>query len=284
MPTFDTPEPISLALELGVGALHIAATDRADTVVEVRPTDPAKSSEVAAATKTMVEYADGTLWIKAPNIEAPKGWRRYSFRGGTESIDVRIQLPTGSRLRGEARRADLRCSGALGDCRYKTGAGDITIERISGNAEITTGSGAVAVDGIGGSATVKNGNGDTRIGEVVGDLRVKSANGKVSVAHAHAAVTAKTANGDIHLDGLTNGAVVAETACGKVDVAVRAGVAAWLDLHTGFGHVRNALDVGPGPQPSEQTVEVRVRTAFGDITVRRADIDSRPGTAGLGAA
>ena len=93
MPTFDTPEPISVTVELGVGDLQIAASDRADTVVEVEPSDPAKPSDVAAAAKTTVEYANGVLRIKAP-----KGWRRYSFRGGAESIDVRIQLPTGSHL------------------------------------------------------------------------------------------------------------------------------------------------------------------------------------------
>ena len=40
MPTFDTPEPISVSLELGVGDIRIVAGDRTDTVVEVRPTDP----------------------------------------------------------------------------------------------------------------------------------------------------------------------------------------------------------------------------------------------------
>jgi DUF4097 and DUF4098 domain-containing protein YvlB len=274
MPTFDTPKPISVTVELGVGDLEIAASDRADTVVDVEPSDPANPSDVAAAAKTTVEYANGVLRIKTP-----KGWRRYSFRGGAESIVARIQLPTGSHLQGEAGVADLRCSGALGECRYKTGAGDITIEQISGGTELKTGMGAVAVDRIGGSATVKNGNGDAWIGEVVGDLQVKAANGKVAVDHAHAAVTAKTANGDIHLDEVAKGAIVAETACGKVDIAVRSGVAAWLDLHTSFGQVHNVLDVSERPGPSEQTVEVRARTSFGDITVRRADIGSGRGAA-----
>jgi DUF4097 and DUF4098 domain-containing protein YvlB len=268
MPTFDTPEPISVTLELGVADLRIVASDRADTVVEVEPSDPAKSSDVTAAEKTSVEYANGVLKIKAP-----KGWKRYSFRGGGESIDVRIELPTGSQLDGEVGLASLRCSGTLGACRYKTGAGDITLDQIAGAIELTTSTGAVSVDRIGGPATVKNGNGDTRIGEVLGDLQVKGANGTIAVEHAHAAVVAKTANGDIHLDEVAQGAIVAATACGKVDVAVRSGVAAWLDLHTGFGHVHNLLDISEQPGPSEDTVEVRARSSFGDITIRRADID-----------
>ncbi len=49
MPTFDTPRPILVDLELGVGDVRITAGDRTDTTVEIRPTDPAKPSDVEAA-------------------------------------------------------------------------------------------------------------------------------------------------------------------------------------------------------------------------------------------
>jgi Putative adhesin len=269
MPIFDTPDPISVTVEMGVGDLRIIASDRADTVVEVQPSDPTNRSDVTAAEQTRVEYAHGVL-----HINAPRGWKRYSFRGRGESVDVRIQLPSGSTLRSEAGVASLRASGTLGACRYKTGAGDVTMEEVAGAAALTLGTGAVSVGRIGGSTVIKNGNGDTWIGEVVGDLEVKAANGRIVVDRARASVTAKTANGDIRLDDVARGVIVAATACGKVDVAVRAGVAAWLDLHTGFGHVHNRLDAGEQPEPSETTVEVRARSSFGDITVRRADIDA----------
>ncbi len=266
MPTFKTPEPISLNVDLGVGDLRIVASERAETVVEVEPSDPGKASDVAAAKKTTVEYANGVLQIRAP-----KGWKRYSLRGGGESIDVRVELPTGSRLSGETALATLRCSGALGECRYKTGAGDITMEQVAGTTELSTGTGAIRVDRIGGSTRIKNRNGDTWIGQVAGDFQVKAANGKITVEQACGAVTAKTANGDIDLGEVARGAIVAETACGKVDVSVRDGVAAWLDLHTGFGHVQNLLEPTEHPGPSEKTVELRARSSFGDITVRRAE-------------
>src|SRR5262249_15902452 len=87
MPTFDTPQPISVNLELGVGDIRIAASDRDDTVVEVRPTDPGKKADVTAAEQTRVEYVDGRLLVKAP-----KGFRQYGRRGDGESIDVEIAL------------------------------------------------------------------------------------------------------------------------------------------------------------------------------------------------
>jgi DUF4097 and DUF4098 domain-containing protein YvlB len=288
MRAFDTPEPISVTVEVGVGDIRIEASDRTDTIVEVRPTDPAKKGDVTAAEQTRVEYAGGRL-----QITTPKRWRRYTPMGGGESIDVQIDLPAGSQVRVEASLAAVRCTGFLGECRFKTGlgeirldqagvallssgGGDIVVDRIADHAELTTGTGAIQVGSIGGSAVIKNGNGDTWIGDVAGELHVHAANGKISVDQARAAVTAKTANGDVRLAEVASGAVRAQTACGRVDIGVRDGVAAWLDLYTHYGNVRNDLNAADGSEPGEATVEVRARSSFGDIAVRR----SSPLTAG----
>ena len=282
MPTFDTPEPISVTLEVGVGDIRIVASDRTDTIVDVRPSDPAKRSDVTAAEQTRVDYASGRLLVKAP-----KGWRQWSFRGGGESIDVEIGVPAGSHVGGQAGVAALSCKGRIGECRYKVGAGDIqldqagpvqlksgggdiSVDRAVGDAQITTGSGAVVIGSIDGAAVVKNSNGDTRIEEVTGDARVKAANGRIFIDRANAAVTAKTANGDVRLGEVARGAVVAETAFGTVEVTVRDGVPAWLDLNTRFGNVQNDLEATDRPEPGEDAVDVRARTSFGDITVRRS--------------
>ena len=282
MPTFDTPEPISVTLEVGVGDIRIVASDRTDTIVDVRPSDPANRSDVTAAEQTRVEYANGRLLVKAP-----KGWRQWSFRGGGESIDVEIGVPAGSHVGGQAGVAALSCKGRIGECRYKvgvgdiqldqagpvqlkSGAGDISVDRAVGDAQITTGSGAVVIGSIDGAAVVKNSNGDTRIEEVTGDARVKAANGRIFIDRANAGVTAKTANGDVRLGEVARGAVVAETAFGAVEVAVRDGVPAWLDLNTRLGNVQNDLEASDRPEPGEDAVDVRARTSFGDITVRRS--------------
>jgi hypothetical protein len=283
MPTFATPEPISVTLELGVGTVRIAAGERTDTDVEVRPSDPTRKSDVAAAERTRVEFANGVLLVKGP----PKNWRQLSLRGGGESIDVRIALPAGSEVRGEAGVAPLSTSGRLGECRYKTGVGDIAVDeagavrlragagdislgRAGGSTEVTTGSGAVRIGTVDGPAVVKNSNGETRIGAVSGDLRVSASNGRIVVDRADATVAAKTANGDVRLGQVSRGTVVAHTAMGKVEVGIGEGVAAWLDLHTSFGTVHSDLDAAGRPGPGEAVVEVKARTSMGDITVRRA--------------
>ncbi|MDQ2741236.1 MAG: hypothetical protein M3Z66_02905, partial [Chloroflexota bacterium] len=91
MPTFDTPEPIAVDVELGVGEVRILASDRTDTRVEVRPSDPDKKSDVNAAEGTRVECTGSRLLIKAP-----KGWKQFTPWRGGESIDVEIALPAGS--------------------------------------------------------------------------------------------------------------------------------------------------------------------------------------------
>ena len=281
MPTFETPEPIAVTLDVGVGDIRVVASDRTDTLVDVRPSDPSKKSDVTAAEQTLVEYSSGRLLVKAP-----KGWRQWSLRSRGESIDVQIELPAGSQVSGEAGVAMLRSTGRIGACRFKTGAGDIqvdqtgsldlkagagdiTVGHAAGNVEVSTGTGAVGIGSIDGSAVVKNSNGDTWVGEVRDDLRVKAANGRITVDRARAAVTAKTANGDVRLGEVERGAVLVETAAGTIEVGVRDGVAAWLDLKTGFGNVRNDLEASDRPTADEEAVDVHARTAYGDITIRR---------------
>ena len=281
MPTFDTPTAISVSLELGAGDVRVEASERATAVVEVRPTDPGRKGDLAAAERTRVEFAGGQLRIKAP-----KGWRQYGLRGGGESVDIEIALPAGSRLEAESAVASLRCTGPLDECRYTTGvgdvsveeagavelrttAGDITVERARGSAEVSTGSGTVRLGSVDGAATVKNANGDIWVGRAAGELRAKAGNGSIQIDSSRGGVEAKAANGAVRVGRAAAGGVVAESGLGAIEIGVQEGVAAWLDLKTGFGRVVNDLAASERPSPGEDSLEVRARTAYGDITVRR---------------
>ncbi|WP_127503890.1 DUF4097 family beta strand repeat-containing protein [Actinoplanes solisilvae] len=280
MPFFETPGPISVDLDISVGNVRVVASERADTAVEVRPSLESDSSDVEAAAQTRVDFSDGTLRITGPK-------RLFDFSKRTRSVDVTIELPAGSRVTAQTGVGDLRCSGPLGECRYKTSAGDVSVERsgplrvstsagqitvgrVDGAADISTASGKIQVGEVHGGATVKNSNGDTTIGLVDGDLRVRSANGEIRVERAGAGVDVKTANGAIHLGEVARGSVVLGTSMGNLDIGIADGTAAWLDVNTSFGHVRNELDNATGPDNAAETVEVRGRTSFGDITIHRS--------------
>jgi DUF4097 and DUF4098 domain-containing protein YvlB len=280
MSTFDTPEPISATIDIGLGDLRITAGDAGATVVDVRPSDPSNDEDVKAAELTRVEYASGHLLVKAPKL------RQWRLRSGGGSIDVTIELPAGSKLQAVLASADCHVEGRLGDCRIrtglgrirldeastlslKTGAGDISVERATGHAEITVGSGDARVGELGASAVIKNSNGDSWIGTAGGDLRVNAANGSIAVDVARAGVVAKSANGDIRLSDVVRGSVVLETAIGDLEVGIREGTAAYLDVSATAGKVHNALEAAGAPEPSAETVEVRARTSVGTITIRR---------------
>lgn len=281
MPTFKTPEPISVTIDFAIGDARITASDRDDTVVEVRPSDGSHEPDVRAAEQTRVEYAAGRLLVKSAKQ------RGLGLFGKPGSIDVTIELPAGSHLQGAASVAAFRCMGHLGECRVKTSIGDIqldhvgtldlntsagaiVVDRVTGHVEISTGSGNVRLREIQGSAVIKNSNGDSWVGEITGNLRVNAANGDICIDHPYADVTARTANGDVLIGELVRGSATLKTARGEIEIGVHTGTAARLDVHTSFGRVRNQMETTDSPDSSENTVEVQARTSFGDIVIRRS--------------
>ncbi|MGK4580035.1 DUF4097 family beta strand repeat-containing protein [Kitasatospora sp. HPMI-4] len=279
MPVFDTPEPISATVQLDLGAVRITAGHRTETLVEVRPSDELREADIRAAGRTLVEYSDGRLLIKGPKQRSLFG------RGG--SVDIAIELPAGSQVHGSAAMAEFRCTGPLGDCRLKTsygdieldragalqldtGYGDITTDHSVGHAEVATGSGGIRIREIDGTAVIKNSNGDSEIGEVTGGLRLNAANGDISVDRAHSDVTVRTAHGDVRIGEVTRGSVLLESAYGELEVGIRRGTAAWLDVRSDYGALHNRLGAFDGPTESDETVEVRARTGYGDILIRHS--------------
>jgi DUF4097 and DUF4098 domain-containing protein YvlB len=129
----------------------------------------------------------------------------------------------------------------------------------------------VRIREIDGPAVIKNLNGVTWVGEVKGDIRCNAANGDIAIDRALGAVDAKTANGAVRIGEVVRGSVELGTAYGELEVGVREGTAALLDVRSQFGNVRNLLTASDGPQPSDQRVEVRARTSFGDIVIRRSE-------------
>ena len=79
---------------------------------------------------------------------------------------------------------------------------------------------------------------------------------------------------------VSRGTIVMETAAGELEVGIHEGTAAWLDVSTQFGTVRNSLGTADGPAPSEHTVEVRARTSVGDIVIGRPAAETTRGTTG----
>jgi len=280
MPTFNTPAPIDLAINLQVGAIDVFAGDRADTVVTVSPTNPEKAVDRRGAEETTVDFDGQRVTVKGPRP-------RFSWRGPTESVDVKVELPAGSRFTAEIAVGGVRAVGRLGATRIKSSLGRVeldttgdlwlrashgnaTVGAAEGGAEITADHGQIRVGSVTGDALLKASHGSILIGESGGDLDAKLSYGDLEITKALASVAAKTAYGSIHLGEVSSGSIQVESGFGQVTIGVRPGIPAWLDLSSKDGHVRNELDGDRAPGASEQSVAVRARTRASDISIQRA--------------
>ncbi len=280
MPTYDTPSPIDLAIDLQVGGIEIFAGDRADTVVTVSATNPEKAVDRRGAEETRVDFDGQRVTITGPRP-------RINWLGPTESVDVKVELPTGSRFTAEIAVGGVRTVGRLGATRVKSSmgpvdmdtTGDLWLRASHGNAtlgtaeggiEITANHGQIRVGTVTGDAILKASHGSILVGESGGELDAKTSYGDLEITKALASVAAKTAYGSIALREVSSGSIQVESGFGQVSIGVRPGVPAWLDLSSKDGHVRNRLAGDRAPDASEQTVEVRARTQRGDITIQRA--------------
>ncbi|GAB2831082.1 DUF4097 family beta strand repeat-containing protein [Streptomyces daliensis] len=296
MPSFETPEPIVATLELDSATVRVTAGKRTETVVEVLPRNGSDDKDVRSVQETEVTCSGGVLSVKTPKKRTP--WNKPG------AIEVSIELPAGSEVRGTTGMGHIYCEGRLGDVTLRTGLGDLLVDEAAGTALRTgtgeirltrstgdidvTGAGPVEIGAVDGAATVKNVNGSTRIGEVTGPLKanasngditvgvayssvgVKSANGRTEVGVAHAGVDAAASNGGIRVGDAIRGRIDLRTSVGDLEVGIHEGTAAWLDLDPKYGAVRNSLGSATGPEDADETVEVYARSSTGDIIIRRA--------------
>jgi len=229
MPTFTTPQPISVTLALAVGDVHMIATDRTNTIVTVTPNDPGNSQDVEAAERVLVDHTAGSLQIRQT-----LPWHvHYSKTRDIAGLTVTIEVPTGSHVRGNIALGTFLSEGRLGECELTSDYGDI------------------------------------RLGEIGNCLRVKGTVGSIVVGRAHADVDAKTTTGNIHVAEVIRGSVVLATAAGGIELGIRNGTAARLDVRTKLGRVLNSLNAVQATNEYADTVKVRARTNLDDIVIRR---------------
>ncbi|MFG3197463.1 DUF4097 family beta strand repeat-containing protein [Streptomyces sp. NPDC048208] len=216
MQKFDTPAPISTVLEIPGGRVQFIAADRADTTVEIRPTDPAKSRDIKAAEQTSVAYADGVLRITAPTPDS-------KLLGPSGSLEVTVQLPAGSGVEGEAASAELRGVGRLGDVAFDGAYRHIKLDEAAA-VRLTAIDGDVEIGRLGGPAEISTTRGDIRITEALrGTVVLSTKSGDISVAAAtgvSAALDAATDHGRVSSalknDGTTALEIRATTSKGDI--------------------------------------------------------------------
>jgi hypothetical protein len=230
MPTFTTPEPILVKIDLAVGDVNITASDRTDTVVTVTPTDPDSNVSVEAAQRVRVDHSTRALEIK----QSLPWYHNYSRALPSGFVTISVEVPTGSRVHGQTALGTFSSNGCLGEC-------DLSLDY-----------------------------GEVRLDEVADTLHIKGSNGNILVQRAHTDVDVKTSTGNIRVAEVVSGTVSLTTAVGAIEIGVRAGSAANLDARTKLGRVRNTLSSVDGPGHYTDTVKIRARTNLDDIVVKQS--------------
>jgi DUF4097 and DUF4098 domain-containing protein YvlB len=262
MPTFETPGPIDVQIEAVSGSVRLVATDRADTVVAVRPCDESRSSDSWAAEHTRVDFRDRKLMVAGPKRGFPL------LRGG--EIDIEVGLPLGSRLNVSVASASMRAEGEFADLRYSGASGEVEVDTVTGKIKASSGSGSFTLHTVAGIASVATASGNVAINDLDGNLRFKAASGSLTVDRLRGSLKSRTASGSVDVVAAVRGAVSAHTSSGDVAVGVGEGTAARLDVTTASGNVTSRLQPADGPETGDETLVIQVRSASGDIRIHRA--------------
>ncbi|MEV6851237.1 DUF4097 family beta strand repeat-containing protein [Actinoplanes sp. NPDC051411] len=259
---FDRATPVTVALRAHGGHVEITAEERSTIQVDVTPMN---DNSREAAEKTLVVLEDDTLLVQVPGSEY-WSWRR------SPKLAVSIRVPAGSALAGKSSSADVRAAGTYSVVQLNVASADVRVEDVTGDALLDAASGDLSIARVGGGLRIKSSSGTLRVGDVTGDVSAETASGDIHVQSGNASLKAKTASGDIEVGLLRQGRAQISTASGDVGVGVATGTGVWLDLDTASGKSTSDLtnhgDVPPTDKPTN--LELRVRTASGDIHVHRA--------------
>jgi hypothetical protein len=281
MPTFPTPTPIAVTVEAHFAEVQVVASARADTVVDVRPTDPDDRAHVQVAEATRVELLGDQLRVTAPR---PSLMARIL---NSPSLDITISLPSGSAVHVDLGAGNVGTAGALGHCTVRTcagnirlgdtgsldarsGTGDIIVGNVTGDATLETPAGHTQIASATGDVSIRNGSTGPRIGTVGGDLRVRAGHGRIEAESVAGSVDARTAHGAVVIGVATGTDVDLKTSHGDLEVGIPDGRAVWLDLDTKYGRVVSEFVASAAAPPADgPSVRILGRTSYGDIRIRR---------------
>jgi DUF4097 and DUF4098 domain-containing protein YvlB len=282
MTSFETPEPMTLDVEIGAGNVLVVADATSTTDIELRPARAGDADALELIEQAQVENRGSTVIVHLPD------GKRFGLLRRTPEVVIEAHVPIGTGLVVKAKSADVQARGELGATKIETGSGDVQLQDVDGVAVVESGSGDVQIGSIAGGATVKAASGDVQIttccsvakiqtasGDVQiqtgeAELDVRTASGDVNVGEADGPVSVRTASGDIGIGRARGDSVTAMSASGDIGIGVEHGVAVWLDVSSLSGTVSSSLDPADSQAPDRPTLKIRANTTSGDISVSHA--------------
>jgi hypothetical protein len=192
MQTFTTPAPITAILDIPAGRIRLTADGQDSTIVEIRPSDPAKGRDVKLAEHITTAYSDGTL-----RIASAAGNR---VLGSSGSVEVTVHLPAGSSVQVKAASVQFTADGPLGAVTLDSAQATVNLDQAA-TARLTSTDGDITVARLDGDGDIRTMRGDIQVGEAAGGtLSLRTQTGSITVgaaAGASATLDAGTTMGRI---------------------------------------------------------------------------------------
>lgn len=249
-----------IGLILGVASVTWAQTP----INERRPATPGGTIEIDNLAGSVVVTGwssselevTGTLWRGAERLEItgdpgnlrvkvvlPKNAREV------EDTDLKIQVPSSSRVEVGAVSAWITVSDVTGRLELQSVSGDVTVTGRPEGLEVESVSGEISVEEAPAGAELETVSGTVKVGRANGQLEAASVSGDVVVTSG---VLEKaelaTTSGDIRCsaDLVGSGTIELETMSGSIVLEVPSSVGGDFELSTFSGSIRS--DLGPAPE------------------------------------
>ncbi len=263
---FETPGTPIIEVRLPAGRVEISTHEGDETIVQLQALrDNAASHKAVEHARVELQKSGGDDLVL---VDVRERSSFLSFSMGAE-VEVRVQAPTGSKLKTSLASANLVGRGTFGSLEANLASGDLSVEDVTGDAEVRSASGDLRITSVGGELSLHSASGDAEVGRVGGSATARTASGDVRIGTASSSVTIQTASGDTRIGSVSNGRVSVQSASGDIEISIARGAGAYLDAKSMSGDVTSELDLEE-TVPGGSSVDLKATSMSGDIRIRSA--------------
>ena len=166
--------------------------------------------------------------------------------GWKSAFTVHVTAPAGSGVRVQTQSANTVTTGIAGRIEVRTASGDVRLEQVLGRSVVQTASGDVTITDTA-ECDIRTASGDIEVHRVRSEAQLHSTSGEIRVDGAGNDLSARSVSGDVRVTDAAAGRVELITVSGDVEIGVRAGTLAAIDLSTVSGSTHNDFVVSDEP-------------------------------------